>query len=82
MNFNQIIIFASGSGSNAENIINYFSNKSPNYKWLIYTNNPKARVIERAKKLQIDYKIFTIPPMESPHHRPARVTVRIGPTEA
>ena len=59
MNFNQIIIFASGSGSNAENIINYFSNKSPNYKWLIYTNNPKARVIERAKKLQIDYRIFT-----------------------
>ena len=58
MNSNQIIIFASGSGSNAENIINYFSNKSPNYKWLIYTNNPKARVIERAKKLQIDYRVF------------------------
>ena len=59
MNSNQIIIFASGSGSNAENIVNYFSNKRSNYKWLICTNNPKARVIERAKKLQIDYKIFT-----------------------
>jgi|TARA_B100000959_G_scaffold121859_1_gene128005 phosphoribosylglycinamide formyltransferase-1 len=59
MTSNQIIIFASGSGSNAENIVNYFSNKRSNHKWLICTNNPKARVIERAKKLQIDYKIFT-----------------------
>ena len=59
MNSNQIIIFASGSGSNAENIVNYFSNKRCNNKWLICTNNPKARVIERAKKLHIDFKIFT-----------------------
>ena len=59
MNSNQIIIFASGSGSNAENIVNYFSNKRSNLKWLICTNNPKARVIERAKKLNIDFKIFT-----------------------
>ena len=59
MNSNQIIIFASGSGSNAENIVNYFSNKRSNHKWLICTNNPKARVIERAKKLNIDFKIFT-----------------------
>ena len=59
MNSNQIIIFASGSGSNAENIVNYFSNKRSNNKWLICTNNPKARVIERAKKLHIDFKIFT-----------------------
>jgi len=58
MNSNQIIIFASGSGSNAENLINYFYKKRSNYRWLICTNNPKAGVIERAKNLQIDCKIF------------------------
>ena len=58
MNSKQIIIFASGSGSNAENIINYFFKKKSNYKWLICTNNPKAGVIKRAKNLQIDCKIF------------------------
>ena len=58
MNSNQIIIFASGSGSNAENIINYFFKKKSNYRWLICTNNPKAGVIKRAKNLQIDCKIF------------------------
>ena len=49
----KIAIFASGSGSNAENIANYFSN-NPNVEIsLIISNNPNAYVIERAKKLNI-----------------------------
>jgi len=58
MTSNQIIIFASGSGSNAENLITYFSEKKYNLNWIIYTNNEEAGVIDRAKKLNVDYKIF------------------------
>ncbi|MGI5913521.1 MAG: phosphoribosylglycinamide formyltransferase [Bacteroidales bacterium] len=53
-----IAIFASGSGSNAENIIrHFFGNKKANVK-LILTNNPDAYVIERAKNLNINCLIF------------------------
>lgn len=44
-----LAIFASGSGSNAENIINYFSSYSDITIKLILTNNKDAYVIERAK---------------------------------
>jgi phosphoribosylglycinamide formyltransferase-1 len=53
-----IAIFASGSGTNAENIVNYFKNKSNIKIKIILTNKPKAFVIERAKKLNIPVKIF------------------------
>ena len=53
-----IAIFASGNGSNAENICRYFfKNKSANVK-LILTNNPKAGVIERAENLGVVSVIF------------------------
>ena len=55
----QIIIFASGSGSNAENIIKYFSKKKFKINWLILTNNSKAGIIARAQRLKIDCKIFS-----------------------
>ena len=58
MESNQIIIFASGSGSNAENLITYFSKKSYKINWIIYTNNQKAGVINRANKLKVKYRIF------------------------
>mgnify|MGYP005830241409 FL=1 len=58
MESNQIIIFASGSGSNAENLITYFSEKAFNINWTIYTNNKKAGVINRANKLKVECKIF------------------------
>lgn len=53
-----LIIFASGSGSNAENIFNYFKKNSLVKIDLIATNNPQAGVIERAKRLKIPFKIF------------------------
>lgn len=56
-----IAIFASGSGSNAENIVNYFSADATINIALFVTNNPKAFVIERAKKLSIPCFVFTKP---------------------
>ena len=55
----KIVIFASGSGTNAENIIKYFENKSIATVVAIFTNNPKAKVIERAHKFQIPTEIFS-----------------------
>lgn len=49
----KIAIFASGSGSNAENIANYFAEKPDISISCILCNNPKAFVIERAKNLNI-----------------------------
>lgn len=55
----RIAIFASGSGSNAENIIRYFSNH-PNFVFpVILSNNEKAFVHERAKKLKIPSVTFS-----------------------
>lgn len=53
-----LVIFASGSGSNVENIFNYFKENSTVKIDLIATNNPQAGVIERAKRLKIPFKVF------------------------
>jgi len=53
-----IVIFASGSGSNAENICNYFNLNKKVRVNLILTNNKNAFVLERAKKLNISTVIF------------------------
>lgn len=53
-----IAIFASGSGTNAENIVKYFrSNKNIIVK-LILCNNPDAFVITRAKNLSVESIVF------------------------
>lgn len=54
----RIAIFASGSGSNAENIVHYFNNSAQIKVVLIFTNNVNAKVIERAKNLSVSYQIF------------------------
>jgi phosphoribosylglycinamide formyltransferase 1 len=46
----RIAIFASGSGSNAEQITQYFADLSAVEVSLILTNNPGAGVIERARR--------------------------------
>lgn len=53
-----IAIFASGSGTNAENITRYFSNHPQIKVSLILTNNPKAGVIKRAEVLGIPCSVF------------------------
>jgi len=55
----RIAIFASGSGTNAENIIRYFKNSNDISIVLILTNNPAAGVIEKADKLGVPYLIFS-----------------------
>ena len=54
----RIVLFASGSGSNVENIINYFKNHKNVEISHVFVNNPKAFVIERSKKLNVPYTIF------------------------
>lgn len=49
-----IAIFASGNGSNCENIIRYFSNSTIININLVLSNKSNAYVIERAKKLNIN----------------------------
>lgn len=54
-----IAIFASGSGSNAENIITYFkSNKDVKFPFIL-CNNADAYVHERAKKLGVPSETFS-----------------------
>jgi phosphoribosylglycinamide formyltransferase 1 len=60
----KIVLFASGSGSNVENIINYFKDKSVQIVG-VYTNNPNAYVIQRAEKYGITAHIFTKTQMSS-----------------
>ncbi len=55
----KIAILASGSGSNAENIANYFKGKNIAEIALILSNNSEAFVLERAKKLGIPSLVFT-----------------------
>lgn len=53
-----IAIFASGSGSNAENIIKYFEEKKSAKVIIILTNNPHAYVLDRAARLGVPSIIF------------------------
>lgn len=54
----KIAIFASGSGSNAERITEYFSSNNHVEVCLFLTNNPAAGVIERGQRLNIPTLIF------------------------
>lgn len=55
----KIILFASGGGSNAEQIMQYFDGKQQYAVQSVFTNNPNAGVIERAKTYNIPTHIFT-----------------------
>lgn len=54
----RIAIFASGSGSNAENIITYFQKNKKAEVVLVLSNNPNALVLERATKLVVQNLVF------------------------
>jgi phosphoribosylglycinamide formyltransferase-1 len=53
-----IAIFASGSGTNAENIIKYFSTRKSAKVSLVLSNKRDALVLERAAKLNVPSKFF------------------------
>lgn len=54
----KIAIFASGSGTNAQNIIEYFDNNSGIQVCRIYSNNKNAYVLTRAKNFDIPTLTF------------------------
>ena len=49
-----IAIFASGEGTNAQNIINYFELRADINVALVISNNPSANVLRRAKNKAIE----------------------------
>lgn len=56
----RIAVFASGNGSNAENMIRYFNQASDRGKVvLVVTNRPGAKVIQRAESLGVDVEVMT-----------------------
>jgi phosphoribosylglycinamide formyltransferase-1 len=55
----RIAIFASGNGSNAEEIIKYFQSHSSIEVALLLSNNSGAMVLERAARFNISTKVFT-----------------------
>jgi len=54
----RIVIFASGSGTNAENIIKFFHNRDNASVIQVLTNNPRAKVIDRCNKLNVSCLSF------------------------
>ena len=54
----KIILFASGSGTNVENIIKYFHDNIHVEIVGVFTNNPKAGVIDRVEQTKIPLNIF------------------------
>lgn len=52
-NMKKVLLLASGSGSNVENIINYFATTSHDISFEVIANKKDAGVFERAKRLQI-----------------------------
>ena len=55
----KILLFASGSGTNVENIIRYFQKTNTVEILAVFCNNPKAKVLERAEALNVPTYIFS-----------------------
>lgn len=54
----RIAIFASGGGTNAENFFEYFKNSPTIEITALFSNNPKAYALQRAKNHQIEHQVF------------------------
>ena len=55
----KIVLFASGSGSNAEKIITHCNETNHKYTVEVFTNNVNAKVIEKVKKLNVPTLVFS-----------------------
>lgn len=55
----KLALFASGSGSNVENIARYLANHPVIQITRVYCNNPQAYVLERCKNLGLESRVFT-----------------------
>ena len=58
LHMKKILLFASGTGSNVENIIQHFKNHHDIIVVGVYTNNPNAKVLDKAKKHNVPILIF------------------------
>lgn len=54
----RLAIFASGSGSNAENIIRHFNRQQQINVSMVFVNNPQAGIIQRVQHLNIPIFLF------------------------
>ena len=54
----RIVIFASGSGTNAENIIKFFNHTKTAIVTKVLCNNERAKVFDRCKKLNVSCLYF------------------------
>lgn len=54
----RIVIFASGGGSNAEEIIKYFKDHSSIEVVLVLSNNTEAYVVDRVRKFGVEAQVF------------------------
>lgn len=59
MEYQKIAVFASGSGTNAQNIMEYFAEKENVVIDSLWSNNPSAYALERAKKFGVETFVFT-----------------------
>lgn len=64
--FKNIAIFASGNGTNAENIIRYFHAGNAVKVVAVFSDNKNALVLERAKKLHVPYFTFKMSELKNP----------------
>jgi phosphoribosylglycinamide formyltransferase-1 len=58
MKSKKIALFASGSGTNAQNIIEYFSENEKVIVDSLWSNNPNSYALERALNFQIETFVF------------------------
>lgn len=61
-----IAVFASGSGSNAENLVNHFKDSSVGSVSVILSNKKDAYVLQRAERLGIPSATFTYKEFQDP----------------
>jgi phosphoribosylglycinamide formyltransferase-1 len=54
----KVLLFASGTGSNVENIIKYFENNPNIIIAGVFTNNPNAKVLSKVAKYNIPTLVF------------------------
>ncbi|TBX71086.1 phosphoribosylglycinamide formyltransferase [Flavobacterium silvisoli] len=54
----KILLFASGTGSNADNIIQFFKNQKEATVIAVFSNNPEAKVLAKAQAHQVPTWVF------------------------
>lgn len=59
MKTRRIAVFASGSGTNAQNIFSYFADNQNVIIDSLWSNNPNAFALERARKFGVETFVFT-----------------------